>query len=220
MTERTDRILINDLFENIPREVEGLFSGIEYPWQVLERLGSLTELCDLTGYRKIGEDIYVGENVKIAEGATLIGPLVISEGTEIRPGAYLRGRVFIGKNCVIGNSTELKNSVILDGAQLPHYNYVGDSVIGNRAHMGAGAIASNLKSGGGNVTVRGGQSYETGRRKLGAILGDRADVGCGSVLNPGTVIGKDTTVYPLVRIRGVVPARSIVKSEDTTVPKR
>jgi len=145
---------------------------------------------------------------------------VIGAGTEIRPGAFLRGNVITGENCVIGNSSELKNCVLLDTVQVPHYNYVGDSVLGNHAHMGAGSICSNLKSDGKAVVIHGDEDYETGLRKIGGILADGADIGCGCVLNPGTVIGKNTSVYPLTALRGVFPEESIVKSVDNVVKRR
>ena len=157
--------------------------------------------------------------MQIANTATILPPAIIGAGTEIRPGAYLRGNVICGYNCVIGNSTELKNVVLLDKVQVPHYNYVGDSVLGNRAHLGGGAICSNLKADGKNVVIHGDQEYETGLRKIGAILGDHADVGCGCVLNPGTVVGKNTSVYPLTSLRGVYPADCIVKAQKEIVKR-
>ena len=164
--------------------------------------------------------IYVDGDVKISDSATLIAPLVIGEGSEIRPSAYLRGNVIIGHGAVIGNSTEIKNSILFDRVQVPHYNYVGDSVLGNRAHMGAGAVCSNLKSSGGPVTVHADEDIPTGLRKLGAILGDGTDIGCGCVLNPGTVVGKMTNVYPLVALRGVYPSGCIVKSTKEVVVRQ
>ena len=154
----------------------------------------------------------IGKDVKIHESAVIEPPAIIGNGCEIRPGAYIRGNVITGDGCVIGNSSELKNCILLSRVQVPHYNYVGDSVLGNRAHMGAGSICSNLKSDKSNITVKGDRTYETGLRKFGAILGDGADIGCGSVLNPGTVIGKDTSVYPLTAVRGVIACGCIVKS--------
>lgn len=148
------------------------------------------------------------------------GPTIIGEGTEIRPGAFIRGSVITGKDCVVGNSTELKNCILLDRVQVPHYNYAGDSVLGNRAHMGAGAVCSNLKADGKMVVIHGDSEYETGMRKIGGILADGADVGCGCVLNPGTVIGKNTSVYPLNALRGVFPADCIVKSQDVVVERK
>ena len=164
--------------------------------------------------------VLVGEGVKIAPTATIEGPTVIGAGTEIRPGAYIRGSVITGEKCVIGNSSELKNCVLLNTVQVPHYNYVGDSVLGNYAHMGAGSICSNLKSDGKNIVIHGDVEYETGLRKIGGILGDHADIGCGCVLNPGTVIGKNTSVYPLNSLRGVFPEGCIVKKIDDVVKRR
>ena len=161
----------------------------------------------------------MGENVKIASTATIEPLCIIGSNTEIRPGAYIRGSVITGENCVIGNSTELKNCVLLDNVQVPHYNYVGDSVLGNHAHMGAGSICSNLKSDGKPVVIHGDMEHVTGIRKIGGILADNADVGCGCVLNPGTVIGKNTSVYPLTSLRGVYPEQCIVK-ETKTIVKR
>ncbi|MBE7055499.1 MAG: UDP-N-acetylglucosamine pyrophosphorylase [Ruminococcaceae bacterium] len=174
----------------------------------------------MDGYKLIADGVLVGENVKIYPTVTIEGPAIIGEGTQIRPGAFIRGSVITGKNCVIGNSTELKNCVLLDNVQVPHYNYVGDSVLGNYAHMGAGSICSNLKSDGKAVVIHGDTEYETGLRKIGGILADGADVGCGCVLNPGTVIGKNTSVYPLTSLRGVIEENSIVKALDNIVPRR
>ncbi|MBR2965366.1 MAG: UDP-N-acetylglucosamine pyrophosphorylase [Clostridia bacterium] len=174
----------------------------------------------LDGFTEISEGVWVGRDVTIYPTATILPPAIIGSGTEIRPGAFLRGNVITGENCVIGNSSELKNCVLLDKVQTPHYNYVGDSVLGNFAHMGAGSICSNLKSDGKAVVIHGDTEYETGLRKVGAILGDHADVGCGCVLNPGTVIGKNTSVYPLCALRGVYPEDCIVKSPDNVVKRR
>lgn len=173
----------------------------------------------LDGYTLIAEGVLVGENVKIYPTATIEGPTVIGSGTEVRPGAFIRGGVITGENCVIGNSSELKNCILLNKVQIPHYNYVGDSILGNKAHTGAGTICSNLKSDGKNIVVHGDIEYETGLRKIGGILGDGADVGCGSVINPGTVIGKNTSVYPLTSLRGVYPADCIVKATDVVVKR-
>ncbi len=174
----------------------------------------------LEGFAEISEGVFVGEGVKIYPTATIEAPAIIGKGTEIRPGAFLRGNVITGENCVIGNSSELKNCVLLNKVQVPHYNYVGDSVLGNFAHMGAGAICSNLKSDGKAVVIHGDEDYATGLRKIGGILGDHADVGCGCVLNPGTVIGKGTSVYPLNALRGVIPEGCIVKSMNNIVIRR
>lgn len=173
----------------------------------------------LPNYTIIAPNVLVGENVKIYPTAVIEGPTIIGSGTEIRPGAFLRGNVITGENCVIGNSTEMKNCVLLDGVQVPHYNYVGDSILGNKAHMGAGTVCSNLKTDGKPVVIHGDEEYETGLRKIGGILGDGADIGCGCVLNPGTIIGKSTSVYPLNSLRGVFPAGCIVKSPSNIVKR-
>lgn len=212
-----------DLFEcRVPYLCE-LFEGTVYPWEMLPKIkGHIEKLIEggLSGFSKIAEGVYVGENVKIYPTATIEPPAIIGSGTEIRPGAFLRGNVITGENCVIGNSSELKNCILLDKVQVPHYNYVGDSVLGNFAHMGAGSICSNLKSDGKNVVVRGDENYETGLRKIGAILADKADIGCGCVLNPGTIVGKDTSVYPLNSLRGVYPDGCIVKDKDNIVKRK
>lgn len=200
-----------------------LFEACEYPWEMLPKIkAKAEELIEkgITGYKFISENVLVGENVKIHPTASIEGPAIIGSGSEIRPGAYIRGSVITGENCVIGNSTELKNCIMLDKVQVPHYNYVGDSVLGNHAHMGAGAVCSNLKSDGKAVVIHGDTDYNTGLRKIGGILGDGADIGCGCVLNPGTVIGKNTSVYPLTMLRGVYGENLIVKATDKTVVRK
>lgn len=200
-----------------------LFEKHEYPWEMLPEIkGYIKSLIEngLPGFTEIKEGVLVGEDVKIYPTATIEAPAIIGKGTEIRPGAFIRGNVITGENCVIGNSSELKNCILLDKVAVPHYNYVGDSVLGNKAHMGAGSICSNLKSDGKPVVIHGDTDYETGLRKIGGILADGADIGCGCVLNPGTVIGKNTSVYPLTSLRGVFPADCIVKSKETIVVKK
>ncbi len=216
------QVKISELFDSITPYLEDLFDGCTYPWEILPKIGSYMKgmmANKMEGFQEIAPGVWVGENVQIASTATIIPPAIIGAGTEIRPGAFLRGNVITGYNCVIGNSTELKNVVLLDKVQVPHYNYVGDSVLGNRAHLGGGAICSNLKADGKNVVIHGDQEYETGLRKIGAILGDHADVGCGCVLNPGTVVGKNTSVYPLTSLRGVYPADCIVKAQKEIVKR-
>lgn len=211
------------LFDCTVPYLQSLFEACEYPWEMLPKI---KEHCKallergMEGFTEIAEGVLIGETVKIHPSAVIIAPAIIGSGTEIRPGAYLRGNVITGPNCVIGNSSELKNCILLEKVQVPHYNYVGDSILGNFAHMGAGSICSNLKSDGSNVVIRGEQTYETGLRKMGAILGDYADIGCNCVLNPGTVIGKHTSVYPLNALRGVFPAGCIVKSMDDIVKRQ
>jgi len=207
---------------NVPY-LKDLFENSIYPWDMLSKIKDLAKSLTengMEGYTLLKEGVLVGRDVTIADTATIIGPAVFGHGTEIRPGAYVRGSVITGENCVIGNSTELKNCILLDKVQVPHYNYVGDSVLGNKAHMGAGSICSNLKSDGKNIVVHADEKIETGLRKIGGILADGADLGCGCVVNPGTVIGKNTSVYPLTALRGVIPANCIVKSLDNIVIRR
>ncbi len=212
-----------DLYECEVSYLKELFDSAEYPWQMLPKIKDLAlKLIEngLEGFTEIKPGVLVGENVKIADTVTIEAPTIIGHGTEIRPGAFLRGSIITGSNCVIGNSSELKNCILLDRVQVPHYNYVGDSVLGNRAHMGAGSICSNLKSDGKAVVIHSEENIETGLRKIGGILADGADIGCGCVINPGTVIGKNTSVYPLTALRGVYPANCIVKAQDKVVLRR
>ena len=219
----TKCVKTKELFECRVPYVKELFENSEYPWEMLpkikEHIKSLIE-NGMEGFTEIKDGVFVGENVKISPTATIEAPAIIGAGTEIRPGAYLRGNVITGENCVLGNSSEFKNCILLDRVQAPHYNYVGDSVLGNHAHMGAGSICSNLKSDGRNVVIKGDENYETGLRKIGAILADDADIGCGCVLNPGTVVGKATSVYPLSALRGVYPAGCIVKAQGNIVKRK
>lgn len=193
--------------------------GFEYPWQALDGLADfirgLGERLSEAEYDRLGEDVWVSKNAKVAPSACIFGPCVIGAGSEVRHGAFIRGAALVGANCVVGNSVELKNCILFDGAQVPHFNYVGDSILGYRAHMGAGAITSNIKSDKTPVVIRyGKESVQTGRRKLGALLGDCVEVGCNSVLNPGTVIGAESQIYPLSSVRGYVEENSIYKSKD------
>ena len=197
----------------------------EYPW---EALASLADFIRERGARlsakdflRVGEDIWIARTAKVATTASINGPCIICDSAEIRHCAYIRGSVIVGTGAVVGNSCELKNSILFDGVQVPHFNYVGDSILGYKSHMGAGSITSNVKSDKSLVTVRCGEvRVETGRKKVGAMLGDFVEVGCNSVLNPGTVIGPHTNVYPLSSVRGYVPADSIHKSNHEVVPKR
>ena len=222
MTE-TDKIKTKDLFLSVPPFLSELFGGAVYPWEIVEKIkdfvGILVNL-NPCGFEKYSKNVLIGSGVKISKTAEIEGDAVIGNDVEIRSGAYLRGGVIVCDGCVIGNSTELKNCIVLPRAQLPHYNYVGDSIIGSGAHLGAGAICSNLKSDKKSVFVRGEKSYETGLRKLGAIVGDGAEVGCGSVLCPGAVIGRNAVIYPLSLVRGVVKENSILKSEGKIVARK
>lgn len=214
-------ITIHALYPAVPQQIAPFFAEAVYPWEILPRIGAMIQSlieAGLPDYTEVEPGVWIGADVKIAKTATIEPPAIIGPGTEIRPGAYLRGKVLVGAGCVLGNSSELKNCILMDHVQVPHYNYVGDSILGNFAHMGAGSICSNLKSGGGNITIHDGDThYETGMRKIGALLGDHADIGCGSVLNPGTVVGCGTRVYPLTAVRGVIPAGKIVKSMEEIV---
>lgn len=199
-------------------------SQFDYPWQAL---AGIKELIALLGeelppeYIRNGFQAWIHKSAKVAPAA-YIGPLtIIGAGTEVRHGAFIRGPALVGENCVVGNSTELKNVILFDGVQVPHYNYVGDSILGYKAHMGAGAITSNVKADRSAVSVKyGKERVETGLKKFGAIVGDFAEIGCNCVLNPGTVVGRNTSVYPLTSVRGVCPADSIVKSAGLIVKKK
>ncbi len=194
------KVRTKELFNCETPYLTSLFEESEFPWEMLPKIKDLAKKIiteGLDGYTLLSEGVLIGKNVKIYPTATIEGPTIIGSGSEVRPGAFIRGGVITGENCVIGNSSELKNCILLNKVQIPHYNYIGDSILGNKAHTGAGTICSNLKSDGKNVVVHGDIEYPTGLRKIGGILADGADVGCGSVINPGTVIGKNTSVYPL-----------------------
>ena len=198
--------------------------GFEYPWEAIPQLSNyiLTLGAQLSSddYCRIGGDIWIAKSAKIAPTAEIKGPCVICDRAEVRQGAFLRGAALVGCGAVVGNSTELKNCILFDGVQVPHYNYVGDSILGYRAHMGAGAITSNVKGDRSPVTVRlGVRRIETRLLKLGALLGDHVEIGCNSVLNPGTVIGRHSNVYPLSSVRGYVPRNSIYKGNGIVVEK-
>ena len=199
-------------------------SDFSRPWDALSHIGDFIDLLsnDLTknDYQFINDRIFISKSASISLSASIEGPCIIGPYAEVRPGAFIRGKVIIGKGCVIGNSTELKNSILFDSVQVPHFNYVGDSILGYKAHFGAGAITSNVKSDKTPVKIKfEGNAIDTHRRKLGALVGDLVEVGCNSVLNPGTVIGRNSTVYPLSSVRGIIPENSIYKSEDTIVVK-
>lgn len=211
-----------DLFDCKTDYLKKLFDEYTYPWEILPDIKDyIYNLIEqgLEGFEMVSDGVYVGKNVKIYPTAVIEAPAIIGEGTQVRPGAFIRGAVITGANCVIGNSSELKNCVLLEGVQIPHYNYVGDSILGNKAHMGAGSICSNLKSDGKTVVIHGDCEFNTNQRKVGAFLADGADIGCGCVLNPGTVVGKNTSVYPLTALRGVYPANCIVKSQGEVVKR-
>ena len=185
-----------------------------YPWAALEGLKNWIQLfgAALEGYQQRQPGVWVHPSAEIADTAQLTGPCIVGPETELRHGAFLRGSVLIGSRCVVGNSTEVKNAILFDGVQVPHFNYVGDSILGYRAHLGAGVICSNVRGDKGLVSVGG---IPTGRKKVGAMVGDEAEIGCNTVLNPGTVIGKRTRIYPVSSVRGMVPADSVFKNDGT-----
>lgn len=210
-----------DLKETIAAEI---FEGATYPWEVLPQIKDfilkLGETLDTEKFEKRGEDIWVAKSAKVAPTACLNGPLIVDEEAEIRHCAFVRGSAIVGKGAVVGNSTELKNVILFNKVQVPHYNYVGDSILGFKAHMGAGSITSNVKSDKTLVVIKNGEEkIETGLKKVGAMLGDNVEVGCNSVLNPGTVIGRNSNVYPTSCVRGVIPEGSIFKNNGEVIAK-
>lgn len=202
-----------------------LIGAHEYPWQVLPEIKEfiirLGNTLNSENFEKRGEDIWVAKSAKVFPSAYIAGPCIIDENAEVRHCAFIRGSAIVGKNCVVGNSTELKNVILFDNVQVPHYNYVGDSILGFKSHLGAGAITSNVKSDKTLVTVNyNGERVETGLKKFGAMVGDMTEVGCNSVLCPGTVLGKNCTVYPLSRVRGFIPESHIFKGAEKGIVKK
>lgn len=195
-----------------------LFSDKEYPWEVLNEIGdyilSIGPKLDNERFYYFGENVWVAKSAEVHPSADITGPAIIDEETVIRPSAFIRGNVVVGKNCVVGNSTEVKNSILFNNVEVPHYNYIGDSILGFHAHLGAGAITSNIKSDRTSVVIKAvSHEINTGLRKIGAMVGDYVEVGCNTVLNPGTVVGPYTTIYPLSNVRGVIPANSLFKNQ-------
>lgn len=210
-----------NLDETIAKDI---FNGCTYPWEVLPKIKDyIIELGNSLNneeYDKIGENVWISKTAKVAPTAYIAGPTIIGNDTEIRHCAFIRGNAIVGNNCVVGNSTELKNVILFNNVQVPHYNYVGDSILGFHSHMGAGSITSNVKSDKQLVIVKKGDSkIETGLKKFGAMIGDNVEIGCGSVLNPGSVIGKNSNIYPLSSVRGVIPSNSIYKKQGEIVNK-
>ncbi len=213
---------VQNLYTLSATRAAAYLAAFRYPWEALGELADWIRALQFrlpgTTYRQIAPEVYVGVDTEVASTATLIGPCIIGQGCEVRPGAYVRGAVLAGDGCVIGNSTELKNCILFDSVQVPHYNYVGDSILGKGAHMGAGAVTSNVKGDKTSVSIHfAKERILTGRKKCGAFLGDGAEIGCGCVLNPGTVIGKGSRVYPLVSVRECVPSFHIVKNNGCVV---
>ncbi|MGN0793565.1 MAG: UDP-N-acetylglucosamine pyrophosphorylase [Aristaeellaceae bacterium] len=216
---------IRDLYDLTHTLAAEYLSRFTWPWEALtgirEEIIRLGERLDPAEYTEVLPQVWVHRTATVAPTAFLGAPCIIGAKTEVRHCAFIRGSALVGEGCVVGNSVELKNVILFDNVQTPHYNYVGDSILGYRSHMGAGSITSNVKSDKTPVTVRGlGETVETGLKKMGAMLGDHVEVGCNSVLNPGTVIGRHSNVYPLSCVRGVVPENSIHKNDGTVVTRR
>ena len=217
---------INDLYDLTHSQAKDYLSKYEYPWQALKGIKDfIIELGETLGdeYQEVNEHVWIHKDAKVFDSAYIGSTCIIGAGTEVRHCAFIRGSALVGENCVIGNSVELKNVIIFDNVQVPHYNYVGDSILGYKSHMGAGSITSNVKSDKTLVVVKdrfNHEEIETGLKKMGAMLGDYVEVGCNSVLNPGTVIGRNSNIYPLSRVRGVVPENSIFKELNDIVEKK
>lgn len=218
-------ITVKELFtleETIARDI---FDGVMYPWEVLPEISGfilkLGAALSEEDYEKQDENVWIARTAKVAPTASITGPAIIGKNAEIRHCAFIRGNVIVGEGAVVGNSTELKNTILFNKVQVPHYNYVGDSILGYKSHMGAGSITSNVKSDKTLVAVKTPEgSIETGRKKFGAMLGDEVEVGCGSILNPGTVVGSHTNIYPLSSVRGYVPGKSIYKKQGEVAEKQ
>ena len=210
-----------NLDETIAKDI---FKGCTYPWEVLPKIEqfiiNLGKTLDKNEYEEKGENIWIAKSAKVAPTASITGPVIIGKNAEIRHCAFIRGKAIVGEGAVVGNSTELKNVILFNKVQVPHYNYIGDSILGYKSHMGAGSITSNVKSDKKLVIVKNGEEkIETGLKKFGSMVGDNVEVGCGSILNPGSVIGRNTNIYPLSSVRGVVPPHSIYKNKNEIVEK-
>ena len=216
---------IKNLYNLEETIAKNLLEKVDYPWQVLPKIKEfiieLGNKLNLDIYELKGENIWIAKSAKVMPSAYIQGPAIIGENAEIRHCAFIRGNAIVGNNAVVGNSTELKNVILFNNVQVPHYNYVGDSILGYKAHMGAGSITSNVKADKKLVIVKNGvETIETGLKKFGAMIGDNVEVGCGSILNPGSIIGRNTNIYPLSSVRGVVPANSIYKNQNEVVDKK
>ncbi len=222
---KQEEMKITDLYDLSQTLAADLMKSCTYPWEVLAQIGEfvqkLGESLSEEEYRKEGENVWIHKTAKVAPTASITGPAIIGAGAEIRHCAFLRGKILVGEGAVVGNSTELKNVILFNKVQVPHYNYVGDSILGYKAHMGAGSITSNVKSDKCLVKVHAADGdIETGLKKFGAMIGDNVEVGCGSVLNPGTVIGRESNIYPLSSVRGCVDAHSIYKKRGEIAEKQ
>ena len=223
--ETVKQVTIKELYDLTETAAKPLLESVTYPWEALPKIKDfiieLGNSLDPEEYEKRGENIWIHKSATVFDSAYIAGPCIIGKDTEVRQCAFIRGSALVGDNCVVGNSTELKNVIIFNNVQVPHYNYVGDSILGFHSHMGAGSITSNVKSDKTLVHVKGVDfDIATGMKKFGAMLGDYVEVGCNSVLNPGTVIGSHSNIYPLSRVRGYVPSNSIYKDQNDIVTKR
>lgn len=216
-------ITINDLYDLNHTKAADYLQGFTYPWEVLKGIGPMIEAIGSTlpsdEYFQLKDRVWAHRTTQIAPTAYIGAPCILGAGTEVRHGAFIRGAALVGDGCVVGNSVELKNVILFDGVQVPHYNYVGDSILGYKTHMGAGSLTSNVKSDKSLVTVHTQPPIPTGIKKVGAMLGDYVEVGCNSVLNPGTVVGRNSNIYPGSSVRGVIPADSIYKDKEHIVKK-
>lgn len=219
-----EKLMVKNLYDLNETIAKDIFEGVTYPWEVLPKIKefivALGNILPEERFEKRGENVWVAKSAKVFPSAYIGGPAIIDEEAEIRHCAFIRGSAIVGKGAVVGNSTELKNVVLFNKVQVPHYNYVGDSILGFKAHMGAGSITSNVKSDKTLVVVKSPfGNVETGFKKFGAMLGDHVEVGCNSVLNPGTVIGRETNIYPTSMVRGYIPEKSIFKKDGTIISK-
>lgn len=219
-----ESITIKELYSLDRTIAASVFDGCIYPWEVLSKIGDyIVELGSTLPedeYIKKDGNVWIHKEADVFESAYIAGPAIICKGAQIRHCAFIRGKAIVGEGAVVGNSTELKNVILFDGVQVPHYNYAGDSILGYKAHMGAGSITSNVKSDKKLITIKGpDENVDTGIKKIGAFLGDYVEVGCGSVLNPGTIVGKESNIYPLSSVRGFVPAGSIYKKQGEITKK-
>lgn len=219
-----EKLKNKNLFNFDETIARGIFDGVDYPWEILPLIKDFILVLGASlspeEYDQPKENVWIAKSAKVYPTATILPPTIIGPKTEVRPGAFIRGNAIVGENCVVGNSTELKNVILFNNVQVPHYNYVGDSILGFKSHMGAGSITSNVKSDKTKVTIRyEGDVIETGLKKMGAILGNFVEVGCGTVMNPGTIIGSNTNIYPLSMTRGYIPKGSIYKKQGEVVQK-
>lgn len=219
-----EKLKNKNLFNFDETIAKDIFDGVDYPWEILPLIKDFILVLGASlspeEYDQPKENVWIAKSAKVYPTATILPPTIIGPKTEVRPGAFIRGNAIVGENCVVGNSTELKNVILFNNVQVPHYNYVGDSILGFKSHMGAGSITSNVKSDKTKITIRyEGDVIETGLKKMGAILGNFVEVGCGTVMNPGTIVGSNTNIYPLSMTRGYIPKGSIYKKQGEVVQK-